>query len=266
MTEIEPTPNASAARLSGTAALSAVLAMVSLAACVTAAAAALLGFPAALAAIVVLPVLGLTAAVLGFTSLSIVRRSGGRVIGRVPALIGLFLGLTSAIIQGAFALSVLRVYFDLRNAAAPAVSRMVYAADRGDLSGLRATLSEKASADLTDARAAEFGAALRREAGTIAGAEVRLGTLIRTFEAGRRAARSGSVQPLAEGVLPKPVEIVGDRATLLAYVIVDQDALKKEQVKVADLLVVLPDGRGLTLMNDGPASSAAESLNLKIER
>lgn len=257
--------------MSGKAALAGILALISLSACVVSTLLVLVGLVQAFAVVIVLPVLGISAAVLGFVSLREIGKSEGRLKGRVPALIGLFLGLLSASIQGAAGIGGLRTYMDLKNNLAPAMGRLFIAMDRGEDSTAEMHLSKSTEMPTSQRRAALI-ALLRERFGASRGAIFD----VQTISDGRELAASGGSTPMdpTQVDLPRTVRLVFDRGNALLLVWLDNPALEQGEVRMIDGLVVLSRGvKGANppqppevalLREGGPAEKVARGFGMKI--
>ncbi len=252
-----------AARLSLGAIAGMGLVVFSVLACVVSIGAVLAGNLSMAAVILPLPILGLTGATLGFLALRRIGRSKGTLIGRGPAVFALFVGLPSAIIQGAFALGPMRVWWDIRNTLAPAATTFAADLASGDANAARARMSVGASSALSDERLADFSTQLTATLGTpiTAQATTWLFSEIRRLGA-RSPGTPAAPNPRPAGPPPRPVELVGPNARVLAYFFLDDDAIRSGDVRIADALVILPGDTPLILHEAGPASAAARALGL----
>lgn len=257
-------------RLSGKAALAGILALSSLGGCVVALLLVTVGLVQAFAIVLVMPVLGLSGAAMGYLAMRDIRRSEGKLKGRVPALLGLFLGLLTASIQGAAGIGVLRTYMDAKNTLAPAMGRLFIAMDRGEDATAQLFLSQ--SSDMPDAeRRAAMIAALRERFGACRGASFDLNTIVE----GRDLAASGSSKPIdpTQVDLPRTVRLVFEKGETLLLVWLDNPALEKGEVRLYDALVVLSAGGGtrgpaevMLLRADGPAFKVASGFGMSVVR
>lgn len=257
--------------MSGKAALAGMLALISLSACVISTLLVLLGWVQAFVIVIALPVLGISAAVLGFVSLREIGKSQGRLKGRVPALIGLFLGLLSASIQGAAGIGGLRTYMDLKNNLAPAMGRLFIALDRSEESTAEMHLSKSTEMPTPQRRAALSGL-LREKFGASRGAVFDL----QTISDGRQLAASSGSTPVdpTQVDIPRTVRLVFERGDALLLVWLDNPALEMGEVRMIDGLIVLSQGvKGATppkppevvlFREGGPAEKVARGFGMKI--
>ena len=215
--------------------------------------------------IAVVPALALAAIVLGVIARVRIRRSGttGGVVlrGKGLATLGIFLGVLGGIIPTAFLLSALVTLSSLKSLA-PVAERVVLAAAAQRPQSARADLSQDASNEITDARLLAVGRAIERSVGKPLKADVSIGAVMEARTRVVSAAQSGA-DPSALGELsPKPVVIRCERGSVIAYTLLDADALNKQQVRITDALFLLPDGSCITLRIDGPAQQVARALGL----
>ena len=254
-------------RLSGKAALAGILALSSLCGCVVALLLVTVGLVQAFAIVLVMPLLGVSGAAMGYLAMRDIRKSEGKLKGRVPALVGLFLGLLTASIQGAAGIGVLRTYMDAKNTLAPAMGRLFIALDRGEDATAERFLSQSSDMPGAARRSAMIGA-LRARFGACRGASFDLGTIIE----GRDLA-SGSAKPIdpTRVDLPRTVRLVFEKGEALLLVWLDNPALEKGEVRMYDALVVLSAGGGakgpaevMLLRGDGPAFKVASGFGMKV--
>ncbi|MFM9959409.1 MAG: DUF4190 domain-containing protein [Phycisphaerales bacterium] len=270
---------AAAVPLSGRAALAGMLALLSLSGCVVAILLALVGVVHAMWAMLALPVLGIVAAVLGYTALKQIERSQGAVRGRVPALIGLFLGLITATTQVAMSIGPLSTFYALRNSLAPAMGRMFVELNRGDEAAASRYVSDSTEAPKLDRLTLVLRAAEAR-LGPVKGAEFDMSTLGMSA----RLAGSGAQSPAAAapgaqspGGPAAPdgqriITLVFERGGALLVMWLDNPALERDEVKLLDGFIVLNSDQlasgaraeVLLLRADGPAARTAEYLGATI--
>jgi hypothetical protein len=258
--------------MSAKAALAGILALASLSACVVSLLLVLVGLIQAFVVVMVLPVLGIAGAVLGYVSLREIGKSQGRLKGRVPALIGLFLGLLTASIQGAAGIGVLRTYMDAKNTLAPAMGRLFIAMDRGEESTAELHLSQSSETPGAAKRGAMI-AALRAKFGACRGATFDLATI----SEGRALATAGGSTPTGpmQVDLPRTVRLVFERGEALLLVWLDNLALEKGEVRMFDGLVVVSKGEKagvqgrtppevMVLREDGPGAKVAKGFGMRV--
>jgi len=263
---VESTGSGEQPRLSVPAAISAGLAVLSLAGCLVVGVLSMVVSPVFFAAMVGLPALGLGAVALGALGLRQVRLGGGRVVGRPLAAAGVLLGLLSAVVQGSMGGSALATYLSMRSTLAPAAERVLVALSADDLSAARGMLAPATAQALSDMRARSFIGAVEAACGEPPRAEFDHRVVTEVFRRVRQS--GGAAQGPAPGGDPmKPVRIAGPRGSALAWVSLDQDALKAGQVRLLDAVVLLSgaDGdRAVTLLPDGPGAVLARYLGLPL--
>lgn len=228
-----------------------------------------MGVGGAMALVLVLPAVGLAAAVLGWIGLRSVGRSGGMVVGRPLAMAGLFLGLISAVIQGSVVLGALRTVQDVRNTLVPHADRFVRDVQRGAMGEARDQLSVGANSALTDEALALFARRMEEAGGVFAGADLRIVTMLNmAAEFRKRAAETAqrTGDSVALGADARPVQLEFASGTALAYFFLDEDALGQREVKFTDALVLMPgDGGAVVLLAQGPASRLARAIGIVVE-
>lgn len=219
-----------------------------------------LGHGWAIAGVLLLPVISLVAAFLGFLGRLQTRRE--HVIGKGPASVALFVGAALTVIQGAFVGSIVVTYADHARDLAPAVGAMLERGSAGDLDAALGAAPGQADPVQT-ARLAAFIAAVEAEIGTIERTHFGLSTLSEARTVQRRFIdpdAAGSDQPPL-----KPVEVFGDTARAIVMVELDPDLLQQNTVRAIDMLALLPSGRAVTLAPAGPAMAFAEAYGIEAE-
>lgn len=216
-----------------------------------------------------IPGAGVLAAALGGVSLGVIRNARGRLSGRPAAIAAIFIGIFITVVQAALVIGALQSYTFWTNTMAPAAERFVLAAASGDTSLARAALTNDASNDLTDDRLAAFNAAVAAEIGapTAVAADVEdlFDAFTRVYGSSGGAYRGQQAGPGLSSTTPAPFVITGPGGTLLCWVLFDSDSLDNPPPRVADILVALPDERGFTLRDAGPAADLAAAMNITIE-
>ncbi|HBS29263.1 MAG TPA: hypothetical protein DEB06_07385, partial [Phycisphaerales bacterium] len=214
-------------RLSGAAAMSAGLAGLSVAGCLVVGALSVIVSPTVLGAVIVLPVLGLTGAGLGAAGLRAIRRSGGTLTGRPLAIIGLFVGIISAVVQGSMGGSMVATYLTMRSTLAPAAQRVLSAMSARDDALVRTMLAPATASALSDGRIEAFIGAFERECGPFRRAAFDVRVMNDAFT---RVRLTGGAPrgPAPAGDPMKPLRLEGDSGEALAWVTLDQDALKAD--------------------------------------
>jgi hypothetical protein len=255
---------------SGGAATTSVLAIVaagcsllSVMVCIGAVVAATLIDPGWGAMMIGLPLLGLAGAICGGAALVRIHRAQGALLGRNAALIGLFIGLMSAVVQGAVVGGALATFGAISKHVVPAVTTMAREASAGNADAAAALLSDGARQIAGPARLTEFFGALEAEHGAMVRVSFGLGTI----GAARRVTANATGAPTAavQAQSPRPVEVAFQNGWTLLYVYVDDAALDQNQVRVMDLLAVDKDGTARALLPDGPGRVLAQAIGLKLE-
>lgn len=245
-----------------------ILSLASVGGCVAAGIVGSLVSPAALVAVLVLPLPALLGAILGALALRSIRNSQGAVGGRTMAIIGLFVGLIAAVLQGAVAGSAFATYWPVKQTVAPVVEEFATAIQSGDLASARTRLSPSASQVVTDERLYGLLAPSVRRYGTFRGATFGLDVFVESFKAVREAAANAQAAGQASGGgpgdLPKPIGLSFANGRVIAYVFVDQGALSQRRVEILDMLVTPRGLEATTLLPDGPAVQAARSLGVPV--
>lgn len=267
-----PAPAQPAVPLSGRAALAGMLALLNLSGCVVTILVALLGLVHAMWVMLALPLLGVSAAVLGYSALKQIERSQGALRGRVPALIGLFLGLITATTQVAMSIGPLSMFYASRNALAPAVGRMFIELARADSAAAARYVSDSTEAPTLDRLTACLRGAEAR-LGPFKGATFDMDTLVSAARLARSAAPSPSTSPAPAGSAPPPdgqrvLTLIFENGRAPMVLWLDNPALERGEVKLLDGFIVLnPDAVNagakpeVTLLRaEGPAANTARAM------
>lgn len=210
-----------------------------------------------------LPLLGLAGAICGGLALVRIHRAQGTLLGRNAALIGLFIGLMSAVVQGAVVGGALATFGAISKHVVPAVSSMARDASAGNADAAAALLSDNAKQIAGPAGLAGFFGALEAKHGPLVRVSFGLGTIGAARRASERA--TGAPTSAVQAQSPRPVEVTFKNGWTLLYVYVDDAALDQNQVRVMDLLAVDKDGAARALLPDGPARVLAQWMGLKPE-
>lgn len=249
---------------SGLALWGAFLSVTSVAACVVTTLITLLVTPSAGAVILVLPLLGFLGAGLSALGLRQIGRSGGRLAGRPIAIIGLLVGLVSAILQGAAGLSALGSVFAVKQEVVPLVDALFLARSRGDESALRSAMGENVARHLQTGRVDWFFESARSRLGGYRGAEFDLGVMsesMRRLAASTKNARPGATITTS----PKPVRLEFERGAVLAFIMLDDEMIRtQKRAAIDDILIMLPDDSVFALRSQGPARALADRLGLTV--
>lgn len=257
-----PAPTLPDARLSPHAVLGASLVLLSFFACAISIAIVANGHLSAGAVIILLPVLGMAGAGLGFYALLQIQKSKGAMIGRGPATFALFAGLLSAILQGSFAAGPGRVWWDLKSKLAPQTDQFMRAIATSQFPTARSFLSESADKALTDEDLAAFFAKLSAELGDYqsADANIEMFSAIRNIGEGIQARGGTKATPQ---VPPKPILLNFAKKHALTFISLDEAAAQNDMIRATDLIVLLPNDQCITLFPDKDASIVAAGLGFK---
>lgn len=208
------------------------------------------------AVICCIPGLGVLAVILGVGAMIGIRKSRGRVSGMGLAALGTLLGLIVSVVWAGVGLGAGQAFHYYSNTIAPAGGSILRAADAGDLSSVKGQLTSDAINDLTDEDFALFGEALRAEYGDFSGTPATFKELIDNISRGASAwqamgqgKQGGSTH---EGI---PIPLDFDGGSTFGLFTIDP-ASGGGAVVFSDAGVMLPDGRALTLREDGPAKIA----------
>lgn len=264
MSQQTPSINDDLGRYSSLALLAMLLSLGSVAGCFIVGGLAFLLGPRLAVGILLMPLLGLAGLVTGFIALRRIRRSNGALRGHGFALVGVFVGLMSAVLQGSASLAAVGTWRSVQMALAPAVDQFIKDAAAGRRDPARRNLAESTNSAITDERFDLFFDDLRARAGEPAGAAVTLDVFWRAASAIRSAPGATSTTIQQDKISPQPVELVCSNGSPLCYVFLDNDALKQGLVRIVDLLVILPGGESMTLLPAGPAKETADALGFKV--
>lgn len=204
---------------------------------------------------------GPVAAILGVAALVVISKSRGRLGGRGLAATAIFLGIISTVLWGSIGAGAYSFYqWYVKNPVA-VTNDFFTALGRDDLAGARASLSPGASADVTDEELVAFGAAVKLTFGEYRSAPADLSLWGDAF----KNAYTGGGKPSGQqqgnsqqAPLPVALEFAG-RLTV-AYSIAEPARFKSGTFAIEDIVVMLPDSRGLVLRKDGPAHLQAAVL------
>jgi len=201
------------------------------------------------------PLVALAGVVLGLLGLRSIRLGEGEVVGRPMALVGVFVGLAITALLGAVALSSLAMLAGPR-ALAPESARLLLASSEGRFADARGALGESANSNLTNDELAAFAEAVAAKVGPIRGAAADLSLIGAGREViGQTPGAAGADLTVEE--MPRPVWVLGETGRTLLYVWPDDRALRENDVRIKDALVVLGPNRVATLRFPGPAQTLA---------
>lgn len=250
------------ARYSGLAFAALVLALFGVASCLAVSVLAVFVTPAAAVGLALAPAAGLTAAILGLIAIYRINRSGGLLMGRGPALIGVFVGIMGATVTGSAVVGAIMTMRSVAATLAPRVALIIPSLGLPDPSAARASLAPAAIESLTDDQILAFSRAVRHRMGEKTSIEAGLGLPARTVQLMRQAPGARTAALTQDRHAPRPVEIIGPGGRALMYVVLDQDSMDQGRILIADLLFIAPDFAALPLRPDGPAAEIQRELGL----
>jgi hypothetical protein len=241
------------------------LALLSVAACLIASVAAATGRPGAMVVVLVLPILGFAAMIAGALAL-MKRRSAGVPLVRGPAAFGIIIGLASVVLQGSVAVGALIAYVPVKRIVVPVVSSMFAEAEAGHPDRALAAIVESSRTTIDAPRLGAFIRSATDALGTPTRARVGLDIFFRSREALAEAmARGQSRGPAPDlGLQVKALELEGPSGRTVMYLVLDDAALKQDQVRIADAMVILPGGRCVVLLPQGRMMQLAAYLGLTV--
>jgi hypothetical protein len=244
---------------------SAASSLLSVSACLAATLAAVISSPVWAAAIVALPLLGIVGIVLGGLALRQIGKSEGRIGGRPLALIGLFLGIMSATLQGAVTIGALARYMPIQSQVAPALQMMAQKAAAGDMAASRVALAESAGNVVDDGRLGWYFKGLEAKHGELQRVVFGIKTLGTSRETLLRAMRANPPTATPPAQTPTPLEMHFKRGVTTVYVWFDEQALSQNAVRILDVLVIDKDNAARALLPDGPGATLGRWLGLTLD-
>ena len=256
-----PEPGAPDVRPSGAGFLAAMCALVGLGACVVVSIVTIWS-PRALVLIFALPAFGVLAVALAATSLSRKTAPDGSRYSRGPAVFGLIVGIACVVLQGAVVIGAMMTYWPIRQNLVPVADTLLPGGAAPAPPGAPiAPLAPEVPPGALEAFLSRCEAA----AGPLDRFEVGVDVFFVVRDVTKEAQeRGGATGTLPAGLGPKPMFLVGSEGRLLVWVVLDQEALAREEVVIADMLAVLPDGRAATLRgDDGPLEPMRDFLALE---
>ncbi len=263
--DIDASGDAPATRGSGLAAISALLGVLGLAGCLVTTLATALVSAEAMWGLVITGSLSLLAFVLGLGALL----GGGKPVegekprGRSAAVLGTFAGLIGTVLQGSVVVGGLIQFVPLQTQVVPRVDAMLVAGRQGNATQIRRYLAEPADQAIDDEDLLAYFEAIERAAGSKVIADVDLGVIGASRDLVGRYAQTGTGGGSLDR-LPKIIQLKGANETLLMAIVLDEDALADDLVKVLDAIVFLPDHpNALILRRNGPAEKIAVALGAR---
>lgn len=210
-----------------------------------------------------IPALGIVGATLGAVSLVKINASQGRVYGRGAAVTGLLLGIITTALWTSLYFGVAQAYTFYKKQMAPAAQQFMVDASKGDIAAARTLLSPGAEADLTDDRLLAFMATIEASEGKVIGVHADLERVFESFKR-LRSKPGGSLNVQDAAPVPLALETTG--GTTLMWCLFDESGFraKPQQVQVADMVVLLNDGRAVTLRESGPGADVVLWMHAKL--
>lgn len=221
-------------------------------------------FPEAFTAIIALPILGILGITFGYSAFRRVKHSGGAVMGRNAAIMGIFLGLISVVLQGAFITGILIPAMAVKRQLVPVAERIAAAApalDAASLDDLFPPATPESAASRT-----RILAAIDEHTSPPRAASFTFDTFFRSrgLIADARA-RGFTTGPAPSADPPRPVEITSPTSSLLLLLFLDKAALDDDRILIHDLIVVREGHAATILLPDGPAREYADYLGLAVD-
>jgi len=207
------------------------------------------------------PLIALNGCVLAFISLRSIEREP-HLMGRPLALVALFVGVGITAIQGALVLLAL-VTLSGSSALAPVGAELVGSAQADRLGLSRQVLSQELAQSLSDEQIRAFGAVIREQRGRVTGSGAGFGLIL---DARRVFAEAGPLDGYDPDVanMPRPIYLRFGDDRLLAYVYTDPDALRDQNIRIRDMVVLFGGGEVAVLAPDGPGSELAAAAGWRI--
>lgn len=255
-------PSAAQARLSAPAAIGFLLVIIALLGCFLSGITARLtgnllwGVP-----LLATPFMSIGGAILGYLGIRQIGRSNSDVVGRGPAIFAIFVGLMAGVLQSVFVGAAVVVFTDTRTKLAPHALMLLQDIEHGRLDSARTHIGHAVSPLLSDEQLKSFQSTLEHEIGPLRDATLSLGAFQKVRELERNIAQRGGTGAQT-GVPARPVELVSDTHRVLAYVWIDNDAAKNNQIKITDMIVILPGNRALLLRDGADSAKLASALGL----
>lgn len=198
------------------------------------------------------PVVGLLSSACAFIALRVILTSGGRVMGRFPALLALFVGLGITTLTGFTAIAAGLTASASKNLA-PIVSDVAIGSQAGRRTLALRNLSTAAQNELTQERLERFGELLQRELGVVTGASAEFDIVIGSRRVLQDSPGAYDITQAELADLPRPVWLrytdgAGQPARVIAYVSVDLFDRESELAEASQA-------------EDEAADDAAESTN-----
>lgn len=254
------------------------LALLSVGVCGVAAIIALTGTPSAMFVVFAMPVLGFGAVVVGGAALlrrrALMRTDGGARGGardvslqRGPATFGIIIGLAAAVLQCSVLAGAVMSYVPVKRMLVPVVDAVVREVSSGHPDGALLGVADASRSVVDAARVDWFFRAAIDVVGEPAHARVGMDIFLRSREVFADAVRAGGGQGVAPDLLMqvKALELTGPKGRVVMYVLLDEDALTQDRVRIADAMIALGGGTCVVLLPEGRMSQLAGYLGFSVE-
>ncbi len=252
-------------RPSGLGMLSLACSLLSVLACVVITLLSTVGLSSVLLGLFALPVIGLAGVALGAVSLLRRRAPDGAVYTRGPAVAGVIIGLASAVLQGSFLIGAVRSFTPIRAQVVPVVASMAREVEAGRPARARDALGQGVRGAVSDRRIADLFGEIKAETGDPVDVGFDLTGFFRARTALMAAVSAGGGQVSMDDFNPKPVEFRGPSGAVPVWVLLDEQALSNDKVRVIDMMALLPGEppRVAVLMPDGRFRQFADQAGLE---
>lgn len=211
----------------------------------------------------IVPGAGLLAATMGGVSLGLIRRARGRLTGRAPAIVAIFLGIFVTVAQAAILMGLAQAYTYYTKQMAPVTDAFFVAAGQGDADRARSSFSTSAAPEVTDERLTSFVAAISATVGDITGTSTDPWQLIESFSQIYSSSRSTSSTirtgpSSGNSAAPVPFRVDTSAGSFVGVAVFDSDTVGSAGgPKLLDAMAILPGARAVVLRVDGPATDVA---------
>lgn len=207
------------------------------------------------------PGAGLLAATLGGVSLGLIRNARGRLSGKAPAIIAIFVGLFVTVLQVALAIGISQGWTYYTKQMRPIADTFFVAVGQNDATTARSVMTTAASADLTDERLASFARAIEATHGKPTRATTDLREMFESFAQVYSGSRRRTVvqgAPSQSNAAPIPFRIDTDTGSFIGVAVFDGASFASGGTpKLLDAMAILSDGQAVCLRDGGPAELEA---------
>ncbi len=200
---------------------------------------------------------GPVAAILGVAALVLISKSRGRLGGRGLAATAIFLGIISTVLWGSIGAGAYSAYQWYLKRPVAVTNDFLIALQRGDLTTARASLSTAASNDLTDEQLTEFVAQAKNAYGEYLDAPADPQLWWNAFRDAYTGGKKPQQQHGSSQEPPMPVALRFANRLTVGYSVAEPARLQGGTFAIEDLIIIMPDARGLILRADGPAKIQA---------